>query len=415
MRVFPPLAGLILFLSVPAANAAEDVLSLPAAEALAIQRDAERDRLEIEAEAQAERAVAAGSLPDPELRLGVMNLPVDSLALDAEPMTQAVIGIRQMLPPGDTLDLRTERGRRLAGALRETAAERARQVRLAVREAWFNALTAAAMRTAIDSTRDAVAPLLAAAESRYSTGSGGQVDFLAAQLRLDRLAERGLRVQEQYAVAIAMLRRWLAEVPETLAPAELPPPAAYGELVRRLPSHPLLEAAGARIAAGETGEDIVRETFGPQWGVDFSYGARRGVDAMGRDRPDFASVMVTMSLPLFTGNRQDRELAAAMRETNAARSGRENLLRELAARLDTAWRRHEQISRQLALLDDELLPSARRARESALDAYAANALVFADLVDIETDLLELELRRLELLERQQLARAEIYYLAGEPQ
>lgn len=413
MRVFLPLAGLLLLLMSAPFAAAADSLSLAEAEQLAVDRDAERLRLALEAEAQAERAVAAGSLPDPELRLGAANLPVDSFALDAEPMTQVVIGIRQMLPPGDTLDLRTRRGRLLADAIAAMSAARAADVRLAVRSAWLNAQIAAAAQATIATTRDAVAPLLDAAESRYTTGGGRQADFLAAMLRLERLHERALRADERETLARARLGRWLDNLPAELAGAELPPPPAFGEIAAALASHPLVQATEARVAANLANEEIAEESFGPQWGLDFSYGYRQGVDAFGNDRPDFASAMVTMSLPLFTGNRQERELAAARRETRAAEYAREDRLRELATRLDAAWRQHEEASRQLRLIEQTLLPAARQAREAAMSAYADNALPFTDFVDTETDLLDIELRRLELRERIQLARAELAWLAGE--
>lgn len=405
--------GLILLSAFCVAAAASEPLSLAQAEAMAIQRDAGRERLELEAAAQAERAVAAGSLPDPEVRLGAANLPVDSLALDAEPMTQLVVGIRQMFPPGETRAYRERRGRQLAAATGVLADERARQVRLAVRRAWFEAQAAAAMAERISATHAAVAPLLAAAAGRYATGTGRQADYLAAQLRLDRLRDRALQAEERRAAALAMLERWLGErvVP---APASLPPPEDFETLRARLETHPRAESAAARIAAGEAGEGLAREAFAPQWGLDFSYGHRRGVDAMtGAERPDFASAMVTFSLPLFTGNRQQRELAAAKRETLAAVHAREDVLRELAGRLDATWQRHRDIARQLELLENERLPAARRARDATERAYADNAVGFADLVDVEIDLLELELARLELRERLALARAEIRYLAGE--
>jgi len=50
-----------------------------------------------------ERAIADGQLPDPKVKLGIMNLPVNSFDRGQEPMTQLQVGIQQSFPRGRTL------------------------------------------------------------------------------------------------------------------------------------------------------------------------------------------------------------------------------------------------------------------------------------------------------------------------
>lgn len=71
------------------------------------------------ATALSEKAVSESRLPDPRLRLGMLNMPVDTFDFTQEPMTQAQIGLQQQFPPGRTLAIRRER--RLAEASEEDA------------------------------------------------------------------------------------------------------------------------------------------------------------------------------------------------------------------------------------------------------------------------------------------------------
>ena len=412
MRVLLALAGLLLMNSVFAA----DPLTLAEAEQLAIARDAGRDRLLAETEAAHERAIAASALPDPEIQLGLQSVPVGSFALDEEPMTQLMVGVEQMFPPGDTREFLRERGNHLATATAARAVDRERQLRYAVRDAWLKAQTAQRMIERAEAVLWEVKGLPDIAASRYATGGGRQSDYLAASLKLDKLKDEILRAAEQRATALAMLSRWLGEAPASLAYARLAAPPKRATLVEHLPAHPLLASAEASIAAGEAGEAVVEESFGPRWRVGMSYGARRGVEAMtGEPRDDMASLMVGFSLPLFTKNRQQRDLAAARSETRAARYDREDMLRDLLGRLDVAMQQHEQAERQLALYEQELIPAARQVVESTSQAYADNAAGFDQLVEAQLELYAFDVRRLELEERVQRARAELYYLAGEPQ
>lgn len=412
MRVLLALAGLLLMNSVFAAQP----LNLAEAEQRAIARDADRERLLAESEAAHERAIAASALPDPEVQLGLQNVPLGSFALDEEPMTQVMIGVEQMFPPGDTREFLRNRGNHLATATVAMAVDRERQLRYAVRDAWLKAQTAQRMIERAEAVLGEVRGLPAIAASRYATGGGRQSDYLAATLKLERLKDEILRAEEQRATALATLSRWLGEAPASLAYARLAEPAARNALADRLAMHPLLASADASIAAGEAGEAVVEESFGPRWRIGMSYGARRGVEAMtGEPRDDMASLMVGFSLPLFTKNRQDRDLAAARSETRAARYGREDMLRELLGRLDVAVQQHEQAERQRKLYEQELIPAARQVVDSINQAYADNAAGFDELVEAQLELYAFEVRRLELEERVQRARAELYYLAGEPQ
>ena len=51
------------------------------------------------------KSIAAGTLPDPVLTLGLMNLPTNGFAFDQENMTQFKVGISQSLSRGDSLAL----------------------------------------------------------------------------------------------------------------------------------------------------------------------------------------------------------------------------------------------------------------------------------------------------------------------
>jgi hypothetical protein len=112
-----------------AAQAGRDVpLTLAAAEDLALDREPGQVALEARAEALDEQAVAAGQLPDPMLRVGLANYPLQSGGFSTEAMTQAQLGIRQSFPPGKSRSVSTRRFRSLALEMEESAGARQRDV-----------------------------------------------------------------------------------------------------------------------------------------------------------------------------------------------------------------------------------------------------------------------------------------------
>ena len=96
-----------------------------------VQRFTER------AAALEERAVADGQLPDPQLRFGLANWPVDSFDFEQEPMTQIQVGLRQSFPSGSTRSLTTARRRAEAREQRSARYLQELQIVLQVRRTWL--------------------------------------------------------------------------------------------------------------------------------------------------------------------------------------------------------------------------------------------------------------------------------------
>ena len=62
-----------------------------------------------------------GELMDPQLRVGAVNVPVDSFSLDAEDMTMLEVGVVQEFQPGKSRRLSRRQMEQLATAMDATA------------------------------------------------------------------------------------------------------------------------------------------------------------------------------------------------------------------------------------------------------------------------------------------------------
>jgi outer membrane protein TolC len=81
--------------------------------------------------------------------------------------------------------------------------------------------------------------------------------------------------------------------------------------------------------------------------------------------------MVTMDLPLFTAERQDRAVAARVAETSAAAFDRDDAHRRLLAEVHLQARTLARQRERLALFETELLPEASFNSEATYSAYQA--------------------------------------------
>ncbi|MGM0412134.1 MAG: TolC family protein [Pseudomonadota bacterium] len=402
------IAAFVLAVAAPPVAA----LDLEEAEALALERDPELRRLRAEAEGEREAAVAAGAWPDPRVSLGADSLPVDTFALDQEPMTRLSAGISQTLPRGDTADQRRLRGEARARA-REAAAEaRRRAVRQGVREDWVELAYRRAVVERLASSQQRLAALADLTEDRFRQGQEDRAAVLEAELEVERLADRQRAAQRAVAVARAELAEWLGEAADRADAGSWPafpepgPATALGD-------HPQVAARRAEVAAAEGERGIAEAGYHPQWAVSLGYGYRVEPDT-GPDRPDFLSLGVSFDLPLFTGDRQDRDMAAARAGVRAGQARVADTRRQLERRLAVERASLDSLNERDTAYREDLLPRARERREAARDSYRSDAGTAYSVLRAEIALLEAETNHLAVRRDALRARAAILFLLGAP-
>jgi len=410
-------AALALLWLTAAATVPAQALDLAEAERIAIERDAVLRQLAAESLAMRERAVAEGQLMDPKLRFGAVNVPVDSFSLDAEDMTMLEVGVSQEFQAGRSRELARRRMEQSAAAAEAVAADRRRVVQREVRRAWTELAYIAQARQLVQAQDEWVEQMRASARARYASGEGRQLEVLQAGLDVAMLREQLLDLDRDEAMRRAQLGRWIGDEEARRANASaLPARAALeplAELEQSLLRHPAQQDFERRIDAAETATDLARQRNRPAWMLDVSYGFRDGEMLGGESRPDMLSAMVSFDLPLFRGNRQDREVAAARAEVRGLHEMHDDHQREMRAMLAEAWSVAERTASLERFYESDLLPLADQSVQAALLAYRSNRAMIDDVITARRVSLETSLKHLRLVADRAQAQYEIDYLVGE--
>lgn len=411
------LATTIAVAAQPALADGEAALSLGEAEQLALTDDPNLASLDERAGALEERAVADGALPDPKFRFGLANMPVNSFSFTQERMTQFQVGLTQAFPRGQTRSLQTRKTGALARIERAHREDQAGKTTLSVRQSWFELFYWRAAAAILEEEKQAFTNLIGVLESLYATGRHTQQDVLQAELELSLLEDRQIDIERQIENAVATLAKWVGQTaarrPLPNALPDLPAPTPLAELIDGLPEHPAIQVQDKRIDASRTDIALAEQAYSPEWGVGVSYGRRGGEDALGRGRPDFVSLMVTMDLPFFTAKRQDKRLAASKRTAAATQYQKQDALRELRRQADAQYAAWQRSSQRAQLYERTVTMKAARNLEASLSAYRSDvsdfsALMRAQIVDLETKLKALRIQ----IDRAK-AQAQLLYLQGD--
>lgn len=387
-------------------------------------------------------SIAVDTLPDPKVSIGLANLPTDGFDFGQEGMTQAKMGISQMFPRGDTLAIKSQQLKIQSEAFPYQRKDRESKVAVTVGSLWLDAYRIQQSIALIESNRSLFEQLADVAEASYSSALGKtrQQDIVRAQLELTRLEDRLDQLEQQKNSYEGILSQWLTKFStENSAEYEAPLTSEFylhniilsqelpeigllnrdlvyketwlkpGELVTYFSNHPSVVAIEKKVNATKAGIKLAKQKYKPEWGVNASYGYR-GDDPIGRSRADLFSVGVTFDLPLFTANRQDKEVQSAISETEAVKTERLLLLRQLLGSYSSAKGRLLRLIDRQNLYKAKLLPQIYDQAEASLTAYNNDDGDFSEVVRSRIAVLNAEIDELTLNVEEQKIQLELNYL-----
>ena len=410
---FPASALLLLILVVsgllllPSAHAATP-LSL--SEALAI---ADRESSLLAAQRSAisaaeETTASARELPDPKLKFGIENLPADGpdrYSLTRDFMTMRKIGVMQEFVRGEKREIK---GRRAENELHREQAmlgDARAALRRDVALPWLERYFAERMAAVVDEQYAETDLQRETLQAGLRAGKAQPADLLAVQVNLQSLLDRRAEYRRQAARATALLSRWLgaesarplAALPDRLLPAQ------HREVTAHAENHPHLQSLERQIDVARNDAALARAANKPDWGLEVAYAQR------GPQYSNMLSVQISIDLPLFQANRQDRSVAAKMAQVEQARALREDALRQHLAEAQATRADWEAATSRLQRFDDALLPLARERAQLALAAYRGGQGPLAGALEARRVEIELRLQQLQLAAEQGRAYAQLLY------
>lgn len=408
-RLFPSNFLIGLLLGTFAVTAQENqVVSLEQAIALALQNDPWLHGSRLKQQALENKSIASGALPDPKASIGMVNLPTDNWDFDQEGMTQFKVGVSQMFPRGDTLEIKQSQLKVASTKFPLLRADRKAKLETMVSEIWLDAYLAQRTINLIEKNWSLFEQMAEVAKASYANAVGKtrQQDVIRAQLEIVQLEDRLTVEKQKLETAIARLNEWLhiydernlttefdfdiqaltfgvsKELPTIrLMKPTLLKPSRYSRnlLANELANHPALLAIDIDKKVSEKAIHLAKQQYEPQWGVNASYGYREDIPS-GDSRADLFSVGVTFDLPLFTENKQDKHVAASIAESEAVKTEKLLLMKKMISSIEKEMRQLMRLSQRQAIYQEQLLIQTHEQAEASLTAYTNDDGDFAEVV-----------------------------------
>ena len=411
--------AVLLAIGAPATALASEPLPGVSVESLlelAKERNPEYASMRYEADAASERIAPAGALPDPKLRVELMDITMggeQSPTLLPNQVGSTRYTLMQDVPWFGKRDLKRDiaaleaegaKGRALG-----TWAELSSRIKSGYAQFYYLHQSERLTKEILD----LIARLEQVAQARYAGGLAAQQDVIRAQVEQSNLKNELIALENERRMVQARLNALLVRPANApLAPPErlrpLPPAVRleYGALEDRVRGrNPRLFSEEAKLKAAEKTRDLTYKNRYPDFAVGIApVQYRNAIKEWG--------LMVELNIPLQQSSRrsQEREAEAMLSAARARKEATANqVLSELAEYLSglDAARRTEMTT------TTSLLPQAELTFKAALASYETGKVDFATMLDAQRQIFLAKQNQIKAQAEAQARLADIERLLGE--
>lgn len=365
---------------------------------------------EREAVASEQAAVAARSLPDPEVSVGIQNFPItgeNALSPTDDFMTMYTIGIMREQVRRSRREAASAQLLAQAVVSRAEGSAQQRRIQRQVMIAWINAVEASAKQRLLAQIVRDLQVGRKVMEAAIPTGGSSPALALEAQAEIALAESQLAAAQGAEARARAELARWVgAAVAQRPLPERVPTLSLTANEMAAVRGHPQIEAVQAQEGAAQRQVDVARSESRP----DLSWSVMLGL------RPEFGhmlSAQVSMPLQINRRGLQNRRVAEAQARADAARLRTADAVRELEAIYATALADYRSAEAQIERLSGGAIPSLEASFKAAEARYAGGQGTLELPLNIVRRYVEANVQLVEQQGARARAAAELIYLTGD--
>lgn len=345
--------------------------------------------------ASSNAAVKADQLPDPVLKAGVDNLPINGpqrYSLTQDSMTARYVGIEQEWVSSDKRERRSNLANRLVDKERATYLVQVANTREQTAIAWLDAAYAQRALKLSAALMNHMTHELAATRASYRGARASASDVTRAKIMRSQVEDQMLKAQQTLRSALIVLSRWVAspvtDVAGAIPTLESHVPSLSLEELDQVQPELIVARRNISVADAETAVASSNRTPNWTWGVTYQQ--------RGSQYSNMVSIGVSIPLPISRANRQDRDVAEKAALGNKAHFMFRDAVRRVQANIQNLSTSLANGRERIVQFKRTLLPATDRQVRLATAGYKAGTGSLATVFDAKRTQLDAQLQVVDL-------------------
>jgi len=377
------------------------------------QLQASSDQIEV----MQTRIPQSKALPDPMVGVNFMNFPVNSFALDQEPMTGIQFSATQMFPWPGKLGIKGQIAKQGTEISRLQYQELKNQLTNRAKQLYYELYYIDQSLETVRNNQEVLQHFVKIAESKYEVGNGLQQDVIKAQVEFSKMMDQEISLQnkrESLEAEINTLMNRSPDIPlgRPILPEHVTATYDLATLSQMADDYrPLLKAWQQKVDQSRRQIVLAKKNYYPDLKVGLAY-TQRSKLATGMGGADFLSLMLGVNVPIYHRQKQEMKVEEMKFSRNSVQSKlsdvRSGVYRQLEKQL-SGLNRNQQL---IQLYETGLIPQTEQSLNAATAGYQTGKVDFLTLLNNQITLFNTRLAYYRALVDYQKNLAELDAIVG---
>jgi len=352
--------------------------------------------LEMKKLAATNRIEQNSNLPDPMLTLGIVNLPINSFSFTHEPMTGAIVGLRQDLPFPGKLSEQADVNSKDVDIVEQEILDSKNEIRKNVIRTYNEIIF---FRNAIElaeSSKDLLNNIAEVVRTKYSVSTASQQNLLKVELERTNLTEKIEDLKSKEKSQLSILNALLLRPAGSQIITEKFPDINYNKitvdaLVDSAEKYrPFLTGIKEAKQKEMLKKSLADYDYYPNFNLSVAYTFRDEITATNTPLNDFLSFVVGISLPLNYGGKVSSKVEETETMQKLYDEQYNMSLQILQSSFGSSIAKINSLKERIKLIEEGSLIQANENLKTTLTSYQVGQVDFLNVIDAQNSLLKIE-------------------------
>jgi cobalt-zinc-cadmium efflux system outer membrane protein len=336
------------------------------------------------------------NLPDPMLTLGIVNLPTNSFSFTQEPMTGAIVGLRQDLPFPGKLSEQADVNSKDVDIVQQEILDAKNETRKNVIRAYNELMFYRNSIKLAERSKDLLKNIAEVVRTKYAVSTASQQNLLRVELEITNLLENIADLKSKEESQISILNSYILRPADSHIVTEKFPEINY----ERLSVSALVDSAEkfrpylVGIKEAKQKEMLKKSLsdydYYPNFNLSLAYTYRDEITATNTPLNDFLSFVVGISLPLNYGGKISSKVEEAETMQKLYDEQYNLSLQLLQSSFGSSVAKINSLKDRIELIEQGSLIQANENLKTTLISYQVGQVDFLNVIDAQNSLLKIE-------------------------
>jgi len=358
------------------------------------------------------------NLPDPLIKLGLVNLPTNSFSFTQEPMTGKMISVTQGIPFPGKLAANEDVNSVDPEIVFQMIEEEKNRISKEVKFVYFDYLYYTKALQFVNDKNNLFESIREVVQTKYEVSQASQQNILSIDLSISNIVDKIEELTSAKNISLQKLQTLILSsekidfMNEILAKPDNKK-LTYAEIESNAKQNkPLLRQIKLLVEKSKRTEEAASYEFYPDFNFTLQYSQRDNIAASNTNLNDFLSVIVGFNLPINYGGKKSAKVEEAKSFREYYNHQYFAKLQQLQIEAETSLSKLNSLADREIIVDEVKMIQAQETFNAALSNYQVGQIDFINVIQAVNDLLEIETDLYRIRKEYFQEKAKLAFLAG---